>query len=529
MQNRDIIKLVNYLNRKDTSMKPKKLFTAFAASAMLIAPMLLNTSFAQASSHHELKTAVTKIVGKKNYAIYESVDANGPHKKIANTKTFKYNHLESKEFTKTKAGTYWLLIVNGRAIGWVNQNFFARNALSVAKHVSLVQNSHSKFATKDAISYATNSTGSMIDPNKVSRSAKYIKTNHGGYKYVTYKNHGTVKKVKVMTRVDPDEGISDAGIEPNNSYQTQSTWHGSSKSSSAKWNTEHNFANETRKNNYTANGMTLTTRLYQPHFLSLNDGMNDQFSQVGAIPEGIAMNNNTLAVSLFNNSHNLNGHLVTYNLNKLKDPYAAQNLTAMPWRQFVDYSRNIKVSPYLKLGHGQALGMTEKYIYVLANNSKLKNSDQSEEIMQIRRSDMQLNKIWSIKVWNHDNATPRYFHNATFVNDHTMYGLFHNATKGRYEYWRLTRRGDSWIPEEVAATDSDLISNSPVQGFTYDTQNQNFYVGFNDFIFKMNHNGDVLKDYQFDTKRELEGLSADQGKLNVELTKRAELLQTNIK
>lgn len=63
-------------------MKPKKLLTAFAASAMLIAPMLLNTSFAQASSHHELKTAVTKIAGKKNYAIYESVDANGPHKKL---------------------------------------------------------------------------------------------------------------------------------------------------------------------------------------------------------------------------------------------------------------------------------------------------------------------------------------------------------------------------------------------------------------------------------------------------------------
>lgn len=509
-------------------MKTKKIFTTLATSAMLITPVLCNTSFVQASSHHELKAAATKIAGKKNYTIYESVDANGPHKKFANTKDFRYSHLESKEFAKTKSGTYWLLIVNSRAIGWVNQDFFARNALSVAKHISLVQNPHGKFVTKDAISYATDKTGSLINPDKVARSVKYIKANHGGYKYVTYKNHGTIKKVKVMTRVDPDEGISDAGIEPSNNYQTQTTWKGSSKSSSAKWNAEHNFANETRKNNYTADGMTLTTRLYQPHFLSLNYGLNDQFSQVGAIPEGIAMNNNTLAVSLFNNSHDLNGHLVTYNLSKIKSPYAAQNLVSMPWSQFVAYSRNIKVSPYLKLGHGQALGMTKHYIYVLANNNKLKNSNQSEEILQIRRSDMQINKIWTIKVWNHDDITPRYFHNATFVNDHTMYGLFHNATKGRYEYWRLTRMGDSWIPEEVAATDSNLISNSPVQGFTYDKQNQNFYVGFNDVIFKMNQDGDVTKDYQFGTKRELEGLSADQGKLNAELTKRAELLQANI-
>ena len=36
--------------------------------------------------------------------------------------------------------------------------------------------------------------------------------------------------------------------------------------------------------------------------------------------------------------------------------------------------------------------------------------------MQIRKSDMQINKIWTIRV-----AENRYIHNATFVGDNTMY------------------------------------------------------------------------------------------------------------
>ena len=59
----------------------------------------------------------------------------------------------------------------------------------------------------------------------------------------------------------------------------------------------------------------------------------------------------------------------------------------------------------------------------------------------------------------------RYIHNATFVGDNTMYALFHNGGYNNYEYWRLTRDGDSWKAKEVGATKGRFVSNSPVQGF----------------------------------------------------------------
>lgn len=52
---------------------------------------------------------------------------------------------------------------------------------------------------------------------------------------------------------------------------------------------------------------------------------------------------------------------------------------------------------------------------------------------------MKINKIWTIKV-----SEDRYIHNATFVGDNTMYALFHNGGYNCYEYWKLTRDGDSW-------------------------------------------------------------------------------------
>lgn len=491
---------------------------------------LATSNMAHASSYHELHDAVTKIAGNKNYAIYHNITSDGPVGKFANTKDFKYNHLESKKFIETKHGTYWMLIVNGRVIGWVNQNFFARNALVTANHVSLVENPYGKFDTKDAINYATTKTGTLKDPNSVKISTRYVKATKVGKHVVTFYNGKTTKKLVINVRKDANEGIAHANIEPTNSYQDDSSWHGRSKGSSQMWNATHHYGIENSKNNYksSTDDMMFTTRLYQPRFLSLDYHMNDKLSQVGVTPEGIAINNGLMAVSLYADTHSLNGHLVTYNLNKLTNPYDAQKLVSMPWHEFVKYSHNIKVSPYLKLGHGQAISMTKDFIYVLANNNKLKNSANSEEIFQISRKDLTIKRIWTIKTWNNDANSPRYFHNAVFTNDNTMYGLFHNVTKGRYEYWRLTRHGNTWTPKEIGATDTNFVTNSPVQGFAYDVNDDKFYIGFNDRLFGVNADGQVANNYKFDTKRELEGLSIDQGMLYAELAQRSELLQTNI-
>lgn len=508
--------------------KSGKLLTTLFASASLL--MCLSATPVHASASHELPKAVTKVASAKNYRIYRDINSNGPSHVMGQTKDFKYAHLESKEYAKTKKGTYWLLIINGRSTGWVNQDFFIRNKISLAKSVNLVHNDAGEFETKDAINYVADKTGTMINPSHVKTSQKTVKENKGGDHEVEY-SYGTASaKLNIHVRNDEDEGLTSADADPISAKNAESTWKGSSKSSSYNWNAEHHYQPEIKKNVYTSdssNPMTLTTRLYQPRFLSLDYGENDEISQVGVTPEGIAVKNGDLTVSLFADPHELGGHLVSYNLNNLTSPYDAQNLTSMPWREFVDYSRNIKVSPYLKLGHGQSVSDSGKYIYVLANNNKMKNSSQSDEILQISKKDLSLHRIWSVKVFNGDSSFPRYFHNMSIVNDHTMYGLFHNGSKGTYEYWKLEREGDRWNAIEIGATDSNLVKDAPVQGFAYDQEKDEFYVGFNDYIFRVASNGNILDMQHFDTKRELEGLSVDNGQLYTELTQRAELLKAS--
>lgn len=508
-----------------------KNLTKISASLLIGASLL---SMAGATPVHAASTilpkAVTKVAGTKNYRIYSSIDANGPQGYVGNTKDFKYSHLESKEYFRSAKGTYWHLIVNGRSIGWVNQDFFARNKISVAKSVDLVNNENGKFNTKDAINYATDETGTMINPKKVHASISHLKADQEGEHKVDY-NYGKGKaSVNIKVRGDSSEGIGQADADNTGEAGSYTTWTGSSKDTSTNWNRAHGYVSETEKNEYSSDNaipMTLTTRLYQPRFLSLDYGQNDEISQVGVVPEGIAVKDGQLTVSLFDKTSGNYGHLATYNLSKIKSPYAAQNLVSMPYNQFVKYSRNIKVSPYLKLGHGQSVSDSGKYIYVLANTNKYKNSADSDEVLQISKKDLTIKRIWTFKVYNGDSQYPRYFHNVSFVNDHLAYGLFHNATNGTYEYWKIERDGSQWEPTELAETGSELVKNSPVQGFAYDAKNDQFYVGFNDYIFTIDKKGNAIDTQHFDTKRELEGLSVDDGTLYAELTQRAELLKAS--
>lgn len=164
---------------------------------------------------------------------------------------------------------------------------------------------------------------------------------------------------------------------------------------------------------------------------------------MGSILQGINLLNNQLTVSYFGQPNSTWGYLVTYNLNNLSDPIQTQNLRTMSWSDFKQTSQNISVSPYLKLGHGQSLGTTKNYIYVLASNNREANPAKSTEISQISRKNYQIKNLWTIKVWNGSEYFPCYFHNAYFVNSHLLYAVFHNSSKGTYEYWRLIRRGNT--------------------------------------------------------------------------------------
>lgn len=495
----------------------KKSFKISVALSAILTSGILAVSATQ--NHAEAKSyskAVTKIAGTKNYPIYHRVSKNGPSGKFTSTKYFKHGQIQSKQYVSTKKGNFWNIIVNGREIGWVSQNFFARNKISVAKEVSLIKNSDYGFPTRDAINYVTDGQGTAVDPDKVSVSKTYVSTQPSTVNY----SYGKAKaSVNISVRDNADSEMGEVTKQPQKGFKTTTTWNGGSKGSSRNWNAAHHYTSETSSNTFSSNGLTLRTRLFQPRFLSLGYGQaGDKMGQVGVIPEGMTVNGNDFVTSLYSSDSDQHGHLALYNLGAIKSKYAAQNLTTMNWSTFKSYANNIKVSPYIKLGHGQSLGSSSNYIYVLANDNKYNNGPKSEEVMQIRKSDMQINKIWTIRV-----AQNRYIHNATFVGDNTMYALFHNGGYDRYEYWKLTRNGDNWKATEVGATNGSFISNSPVQGFAYGTGH--FFIGFNDNIFQVAENGAAQKHYRFNTKREIEGLSATNSKLYVQFAQRAELTE----
>lgn len=483
---------------------------AVAMSAMLAGSFLMMTNTKQVSAKSYSK-AITKIAGQGNYPIYHRVSGKGPSGKFTSTRYFKYGQIQSKQSASTKKGTFWKIIVDGRTIGWVSESFFARNQISVASDVSLVKDGDSSFPTRDAINFVTDSHGTAVDPAKVTVSKAYVSSPTT----VNYSYGKANASVKIDTRTDP-EPSQDARAQKG--FKSTTTWNGGSKGSSRNWNAAHHYRSETSSSFYRGNGMTLRTRLFEPRFISLGYGQaGDKMGQVGVIPEGITVNNGVFVTSMFAQNNSQYGHLVSYNLNAMPSKYAAQNLTTMRWSTFKHYARNIKVSPYIKLGHGQSLGSSSSYIYVLANDNSYTNGDKAEEILQIRKSDMKINKIWTVHV-----AEDRYIHNATFVGDDTMYALFHNAGHNQYEYWRLTRNGDQWKSTQIGITKGNMVTNSPVQGFTYG--NGHFYIGYNDNIFKVSDNGAAENHYHFNTRREIEGLAFAGNKLYVGLAQRAELL-----
>lgn len=473
---------------------------------------------------------MTKAAGNKNYAIWKTVDNGKVHGKVANAIDFKYSHIQSNQSIKTPKYTYWLIYVNGRRMGWVNQNFFAKNKIEVAKSVSLVKNPNSDFDPKDAISYATDDTGTVVDPTTVTTNHDTISCDKAGTTTVKY-TLGTAKaSVKVTVRSSDSEGVTSANLVSAKEGRSDLNSWDSHYGASINYLGPHAFTAETRSHSWTSGDMTLSTKFYQPVLLSVKTDTNNEgpINRVGHIPEGVTVSNGWAYTSLLSSTKLIQGHIVGYNLNKLTNKYNAQKLLTMSKKSFINYSKNIKVSPYILIGHGQAMGSTDKYIYVLANDNSLYDSTASEELLQIRKSDMNINKVWTIKVWNGSDQAPRYFKNAVITSDKQMYGLYYDKDQNRYEYWELTRTGDSWNPTLVGATKGSFVkNNAPVQGFAFDKSHNNFYVGFNDVICKVAKDGSFKDSYVFNTGREVEGLSVSNNRLYVNLAQRAELLQSN--
>jgi hypothetical protein len=481
-------------------------------------------------------------------------------KKLTASADFRYAHVQSKSY-KVKGGKrYYYIYVDGRPVGYVNEKAFALSKANVVSQVSLVNNPSDSvgFNAEDAINYVTDQHGSLVDNDSVEISCKSAELNISDTGYVSSRKAGTAVLTfrygkakatsKLTVRGDAKEGISSADVTPVKTdlpeIETWSASDGASLSSSSTITSKdavsssHKYWATDMSGN--AKGADIETIFYHPAVLSA-PGSSNLEAKVSSAVQGIDFYDNDLVTSNLDlgqaDNWEARGHMVYYNMRKVKK-YNWQLIPSkmLSFNTWLSYIKNIKVSPYMKLGHGQSVGSTKKYVYVLANWNRSNNWSNSQELIRVKKSTMEIDKIWTFKVWNGSAKYPRIFLNADVIDDNTLLALFHNASKHRYEYWKISRNGDSFKAKEVGATGSDLISNSAeVQGFVWNSAYDVYYIAFNDYLFKIGAGldgktdaGKLLNYYKFDTgRREFEGLSSYGPELYVNLNHPTETLKVN--
>lgn len=500
-------------------MKNKKL--GLVVLSLLI--FFVSFSYSQktyAKSYHNYQT---KIVNGRKFKIYRFLTKNGPKVVMSNTRILRYGNYQSKLMHKNHHRRYWYILIDGHNAGWVNEKAFERSKISVAKNVSLVYNPIYNFSVRDAINYVTDKHGNLVSSKKVQVSQSTVSSKDIGIHNIEYSYGKAHASSTVTVRNDVNEGI----VKPKKKAQVGKsaiTWKHHFKSSG---NWGKSFAPETKSHVLINGGLKLKTVFYQPATLGQGDTLS---GSVGPTPEGMTVSHGRVYIAMYSNSNIQHARIVSYKMNKIPNKYVMQNLPYLPWHKFVNLAKHIKISPFIKMGHGQSLSSTKKYIYVIANDHLLKNSFYSEEIMQIKKSNLQIKKIWTFRIWNANKRYSYYIHNAVFMNDHEFYAVFHNSTRHRFQYWRVKRYDDSWVPTEVGATKGEFMrNNSPMQGFTYDKNKRQFYLAFNDYILRIARNGQLLNMSHFHTGREFEGISAKGNKLYAELAERPELMSGRIK
>lgn len=480
-------------------------------------------------------------------------------KKLTASSDFRYAHVQSKSYKVKDGKRYYYIYVDGRPVGYVNEKAFALSKANVVSQVSLVNNPSDSvgFNAEDAINYVTDQHGSLVDNDSVEISCKSAKLNISDTGYVSSRKAGTAVLTfkygkakatsKLTVRGDAKEGISSADVTPVKTdlpeIKTWSASDGASLSSSSTVTSEDEVSSSHK---YWATDMSGNTKgadietiFYHPAVLSA-PGSSNLEAKVSSAVQGIDFYDNDLVTSNLDlgqaDNREARGHMVYYNMRGVKK-YNWQLIPSkmLSFNTWLSYIKNIKVSPYMKLGHGQSVGSTKKYVYVLANWNRSNNWSNSQELIRVKKSTMEIDKIWTFKVWNGSAKYPRIFLNADVIDDNTLTALFHNASKHRYEYWKISRSGDSFKAKEVGATGSDLISNSAeVQGFVWDSAYDVYYIAFNDYLFKIGAGldggteaGKLLNYYKFDTGREFEGLGSYKGELYVNLNHPTETLKVD--
>lgn len=501
----------------------KKFKISFILACTLMLPIFFVKS--QSVLARNLRPFQTKMISGESYGIYERLTKKGPRGWMACTNTFRYGNYQASIEKKVGKAKYDFVWIDGHRAGWVNQRAFLRNKIAVVHDISLVKNPDYDFPTRDAINFATDSTGTVVEPSQVKVSKTNIASNKAGKYRIKYSYSKARAYTTVRVRKNIKEGIAKANKTPQ-AGESASSWFKHYKTS-GNWGKGASYAPETRPHIIKSGNYRLKTFFYQPATLSQGDSAT---GMVGPLPEGMAVSNGIMYATMYNAPQNVHAHIISYQFNQIPNRYIMQKLPWLPWKRFVRLAAPVKVSLLIKTGHGQAFGATNKYLYVIANNHLLRNSTNSEELMQISKKDLQIKKIWTFKIWNGNSNDGRYVHNAVFVNDKEFIAEYHSATEHRFEYWEVTRHGNSWKPVEIGATKGEFMRNdSPVQGMAYDKKRKQIYLAFNDYLFKLKRNGKVLDNAHFHTGREFEGICVNDGHLYAELAQRPELLRQRIK
>ena len=517
-------------------------------TALLAAGLLLTAGQQPVAAAGE-KLSTKIIDGKKNYGIYASLNKVNQKKgkktkkskkvwkfgrKMASTKEFKLAHVQSQSYKTANGRRYYYVYIDGRGVGYVNEKAFVRSKMSLVKSVSLVNDivDSAGFNTDDAINYVTDKHGSVVDNGLIKKSIDRISEEKPGHWLVTYRYGKAYGKVPVTVRGNAEEGITKASVKPGKGGNVGKTWFPIELAFRGSYSAQffpHTYWGTDKKGKKAAK---LTTKFYEPNSLSLLAGSEE--TNVRTNVQGLDVYGQDMVTTNFYGGSrasldNSRGHVILYHLNKVPT-YAlqympTQTLNFYAWKS---YAANIKVSPYIKLGHGQSLGSTSRYIYELANWNRAKKP-RSNELLQIDKKTMQVNRIWTFAVSNGSRKYNRYFLNADVIDDNTVVALFHNKSKQRYEFWKIVRKGNSFQAKETAAVSGNLISNSSqVQGFTYNVAHKCYYIAFNDYLFKISAKGNLENFYHFNTKREVEGLASYKSKIYIAMNKRAEVLDSNM-
>lgn len=209
--------------------------------------------------------------------IYQRLIRRGPSRSLCMAQTFKHSNVQASAVRKVHSRKYCYVWIDGHKAGWISQGAFLKRKIAVVPQISLVKNAHYSFPTRDAINYAVDAAGNVVDPSKVKVSRAEISSGKSGSYRVTY-SYGKARAYTIVhVRSNAKEEIVSANKTPQTG-KSACSWFKHYKTSG---NWGRSFAPETKPHRLKNGPFKLKTYFYQPATLCQGDSMT---GTVGPVP-----------------------------------------------------------------------------------------------------------------------------------------------------------------------------------------------------------------------------------------------------